>query len=188
VLIFLLCVPAATGLQAQNKYFTATSNDESYNWPMIGNGNLQTIVGPNGFQNGEILEVESVNRTIFWAGRRHDDARTAETWIPRFDKDIPIGSTRPLVRFGRAHRLLNINGVAAKDDNWVQTMDYDNGIVKSTLNHKGLREYTESMVLLDKNMLVFHTTLTNTSNGDLSADFTVKYEFGDAYGKQATGT
>ena len=186
--LFLICLLAVTGIHAQEKYFTATSNDESYNWPMIGNGHLQTIVGPNGFQNGEILEVESVNRTIFWAGRRHNDARTAETWIPRFDKDIPIGSTQPLVRYGRVHRLLTINGAATKDDNWVQTMDYDNGIVKSTLNHNGLREYTESMILLDKNILVFHTTLTNTSNGDLSANFTMKYEFGDAYGKQATGT
>lgn len=175
-------------VSAQSKYFTATSNDESYNWPMIGNGHLQTIVGPNGFHNGEVLEVESVNRTIFWAGRRHNDARTAETWIPRFDKDIPIGSTRPLVRFGRVHRLLKINGAEAKDNNWVQEMDYDNAIVKSTLNHEVLREYTESMILLDKNMLVFHTTLTNTSNAEVSADFTVKYEFGDAYGKQATGT
>lgn len=187
-LIFLICFMVVTTLQAQNKYNTASSKDESYNWPMIGNGNLQTIVGPNGYHNGQILEVESVNRTIFWAGRRHKDARTAETWIPRFDKDIPIGSTQPLVRFGRMHRLLKINGVEAKDDNWVQTMDYDNGIVKSTLNHNSLREYTESMVLLDKNILVFHTTFTNTSNSDVTADFTLKYEFGDAYGKQATGT
>lgn len=187
-LIVFICMGAPCTVPAQDQYFTASSKDESYNWPMIGNGNIQTIVGPNGFHNGEILEVESVNRTIFWAGRRHDDARTAETWIPRFDKDIPIGSTRPLVRFGRVHRLLRINGVEAKDDNWVQTMDYDNAIVRSTLNHKGLREYTESMVLLDKNIIVFHTTLTNTSAGDLSANFTVKYEFGDAYGKQAKGT
>ncbi len=182
------CILVTGGLQAQTKFFTATSNDESYNWPMIGNGHLQTIVGPNGFHNGEVLEVESVNRTIFWAGRRHDDARTAETWIPRFDKDIPIGSTRPLVRFGRVHRILNVNGVEVKDNNWVQEMDYDNGIVRSTLTHDGLREYTESMVLLDKNIIVFHTTLTNTSNREVKADFTVKYEFGDAYGKQATGT
>src|SRR5688500_4967806 len=187
-LILLLCLLEATALHAQTRYNTATSRDESYNWPMIGNGDIQSIVGPNGFHNGEILEVESVNRTIFWAGRRHNDARTAETWIPRFDKDIPIGSTQPLVRFGRVHRSLTINGVVAKDNNWVQTMDYDNAIVKSTLNHDGLREYTESMILLDKNIIVFHTTLTNTSNADVAADFTVKYEFGDAYGKQAKGT
>src|SRR5687768_3376377 len=152
--VFLICIVAVSGLRAQSQYFTASSKDESYNWPMIGNGNIQTIVGPNGFHNGKILEVESVNRTIFWAGRRHEDARTAETWIPRFDKDIPIGSTQPLVRFGRIHRLLKINGTEVKDDNWTQTMDYDNAIVKSTLNHGSLREYTESMILLDKNILV----------------------------------
>ena len=187
-IIFLATMVIVATLEAQNKYNTANSKDESYNWPMIGNGSLQTIVGPNGYHNGQVLEVESVNRTIFWAGRRHTDARTAETWIPRFDKEIPIGSTQPLVRFGRMQRLLKVNGAEAKDDDWVQTMDYDNGIVKSTLNHNSLREFTESMVLLDKNILVFHTTLTNTSNADVSADFTLKYEFGDAYGKQATGT
>jgi len=188
IIALLCCLLASIQLLAQDKFFTATSNDESYNWPMIGNGHLQTIVGPNGFHNGKVLEVESVNRTIFWAGRRHDDARTSNTWIPRFDKDVPIGSTRPLVRFGRVHRHLTINGTKAKDDNWVQTMDYDNGIVKSTLNHNGVREYTESMILLDKNMLVFHVTLTNTSNREVDVNFTVKYEFGDAYGEQAKGT
>lgn len=188
VLAILLLTLAVGTLHAQDKFTTATSRDESYNWPMIGNGSLETIVGPNGYQNGNVLEVESVNRTIFWAGRRHQDARSANTWIPRFDKDIPIGATQPLVRFGRVHRFLKINGVEAKDDNWTQTMDYDDAIVKSTLNHNGLKEYTESMILLDKNIVVFHTTLTNTSGNDLTANFTVKYEFGDAYGKQAGGT
>ena len=169
-MIFLVIILTAASLQSQEKWNTATSNDESYNWPMIGNGELQTIVGPNGYHNGKVLEVESVNRTLFWAGRRHKDARTAETWIPRFDKDIPIGSTQPLVRFGRTIRKLIINGTEATDDHWIQTMDYDRGIVKSTLNHTLLREYTESMILLDQNIIVFHTILTNTSNSDVSAD------------------
>ena len=187
-MIFLMIILPVTSLQSQEKWNTATSSDESYNWPMIGNGDLQTIVGPNGYHNGKVLEVESVNRTLFWAGRRHRDARTAETWIPRFDKDIPIGSTQPLVRFGRTIRHLKINGVEVKDDNWEQSMDYDRAIVKSTLDHISLREYTESMVLLNQNIIVFHTTLTNTSDSDVAAEFTLKYEFGDAYGKQATGT
>ncbi|HBH85294.1 MAG: hypothetical protein A2X03_03730 [Bacteroidetes bacterium GWA2_40_15] len=176
------------GIEVQNKWNSATSEDESYNWPMIGNGDIQTIVGPNGYHNGKVLEVESVNRTIFWAGRRHKDARTAETWIPRFDKDIPIGSTQPLVRFGSLERQLKINGAEVKDDKWEKTLDYDNAIVKSTLNHQSVQEYTESMVLLDKNIIVFHTKLTNTSNKDVSAEFTLKYKFGDAYGNLATGT
>jgi len=186
--IIIIIMLFVTSLQAQKKWNSASSNDESYNWPMIGNGDLQTIVGPNGYHNGKVLEVESVNRTIFWAGRRHRDARTAETWIPRFDKDIPIGSTQPLVRFGRVNRELLINGVEVKDDKWEQTMDYNDAIVKSTLNHNSLREYTESMILLDKNIIVFHTTLTNTSKSDVNAEFTIKYEFGDAYGQQAKGT
>jgi hypothetical protein len=185
LLIFMLIV---TSVKAQKKWNSATSEDESYNWPMIGNGELQTIVGPNGYHNGKVLEVESVNRTIFWAGRRHKDARTAETWIPRFDKDIPIGSTQPLVRFGSLERQLKVNGTEVKDDNWEQTLDYDNAIVKSTLKHSSLQEYTESMILLDKNIIVFHTKLTNTSNKDVSAEFTLKYKFGDAYGNLATGT
>ena len=186
--IILLIMLFGTLLHAQKKWNSASSNDESYNWPMIGNGEMQTIVGPNGYHNGKVLEVESVNRTIFWAGRRHRDARTAETWIPRFDKDIPIGSTQPLVRFGRVIRELTINGVEARDENWEQTLDYENAIVKSTLNHTSLREYTESMILLDKNIIVFCTTLTNISGEDLNAEFTLKYEFGDAYGHQAEGT
>ena len=178
-MIFLIFMLIVSSVNAQKKWNSATSEDESYNWPMIGNGELQTIVGPNGYHNGKVLEVESVNRTIFWAGRRHRDARTAETWIPRFDKDIPIGSTQPLVRFGSLERQLKINGTEVKDDKWEQTMDYDNAIVKSTLNHTSLQEYTESMVLLDKNIIVFHTKLTNTSNKDVSAEFTLKYKFGD---------
>ena len=173
---------------AQSNWNEATSEDESYNWPMIGNGSLQTIVGPNGYHNGKVLEVESVNRTIFWAGRRHRDARTANTWIPRFDKEIPIGSTQPLVRFGRISRHLTIDGSEVTDDQWEQILDYEDGVVKSTLDHGALREYTESMILLDKNILVFHTTLTNTSRNPLQVDFTLKYEFGDAYGEQAAGT
>jgi len=187
-LMLAVIILSVSQLQSQVKYNTATSKDESYNWPMIGNGEIQTIVGPSGYHNGKILEVESVNRTLFWAGRRHRDARTADTWIPRFDKDIPIGSTQPLVRFGRMIRQLKINGVETKDDNWEQTMNYDNAIVQSTLNHGSLQEHTESMILLNQNIMVFHTTLTNKSNSDLAAEFVLKYEFGDAYGKQATGT
>lgn len=187
-MICLVIILYATILQAQQELNTATSTDESYNWPMIGNGHIETIVGPNGYHNGKVLEVESVNRTIFWAGRRHKDARTAETWIPRFDKDIPIGPTQPLVRYGRLIRELKIDGVEAKDDNWNQTLDYDDGIVKSTVIHLSIKEYTESMILLNHNILVFHTTLTNTSDKEVAVNFTLKYEFGDAYGNQAEGT
>src|SRR6185295_18297073 len=76
----------------------------------------------------------------------------------------------------------------AKDDNWEQTLDFDRGIVQSTLIHQSVKEYTESMALLDQNIMVFHTTLSNTSGGEVNANFTLKYEFGDANGKQATGT
>ncbi len=185
LLISIFCV---IPIQAQKTWNIATSRDSSYNWPMIGNGEIETIIGPNGFHNGKCLEVESVDRAIFWAGRRHRDARTAETWIPRFDKDIPIGSTQPLVRFGRLTRLLLINGIEASDDNWEQTLDFERGIVQSSLNHGTLKELTESMVLLNQNIMVFHTTLTNTSPADIKVDFTLKYEFGDAYGNQAIGT
>lgn len=178
----------AGNIQAQNKWNVATSKDSSYNWPMIGNGEVQTIVGPNGYHNGKCLEVESVNRTIFWAGRRHRDARTTETWIPRFDKEIPIGPSQPLVRFGRIIRQLKINGSETNDNNWEQTLDFDRGIVQSTLHHQSIKEYTESMVLLDQNIMVFHTMLTNKTAVDVNAEFTLKYEFGDANGKQAIGT
>lgn len=185
---FFLILVFATEISGQKLWNVATSNDEMYNWPMIGNGDLQTIIGPNGYHNGKVLEVESVNRTIFWAGRRHTDARTAETWIPRFDKEIPIGPTQPLVRFGRVMRELKINDIQVKENNWQQTMDYDQGIVKSTLVHNSVTEYTESMILLNHNIIVFHTTLTNTSDKEVALNFTLKYEFGDAYGNQAKGT
>src|SRR5690606_38134173 len=103
IIALLCCLLASIQLLAQDKFFTATSNDEAYNWPMLGNGHLQTIVGPACFHSGKVLQVESVNRTSLWAGRRHDDPARSNTWIPRFDKDVPIGSTRPLVRCGRVH-------------------------------------------------------------------------------------
>ncbi|MBL7697296.1 MAG: hypothetical protein JNK79_04030 [Chitinophagaceae bacterium] len=172
----------------QQNWNTATSKDTSYNWPMIGNGNIQTIIGPNGFHNGKSLEVETVNRAVFWAGRRHRDARTALTWIPRFDKDIPIGASQPLVRFGRTIRELVIDGKTATDDDWSQTLDYDKALVRSELKHQGVNEVTESMILLSQNIMLFHTTLTNTSSKEVDVKFTLKYEFGDAYGNLATGT
>jgi len=171
----------------QQSWNMASSKDTSYNWPMIGNGHIETIVGPNGFHNGKSLEEETVNRTVFWAGRRHRDARTALTWIPRFDKDIPIGSSQPLVRFGRASRELAIDNKMATDDDWTQTMDYDKAIVRSELRHQSVNEVTESMILLSQNIMVFHTTLTNTSSKEVDVKFTMKYEFGDAYGNMSTG-
>ncbi|MBD3288805.1 hypothetical protein GF337_08390 [candidate division KSB1 bacterium] len=175
-------------LDEHQKLFTVSHTDSEYNSPFLGNGEVTTTVGPTGYHNGYCPEAEKVNRTIFWAGRRLSDARSADIRIPRVPPEELIGPTIPLVRFGRLLRSLKINGKETTDDNWTQRMDYNRGKVISTIEHGTVTEQTESLVCLTKNMLVFHTTFTNSSQKSHQLEFELAYQFGDAEGRLATGT
>ena len=176
------------GEKSQVDMLTVLSTDGQYNSALIGNGEVVTTVGPTGYHNGFCPSGEHVNRTIFWAGRRMSDARTAKIRIPRVPPEELIGATIPLVRYGRFLRTLKIEGVETKDENWEQTADYDHGVVISTLKHGPIIEQTKSMVCLNYNMIVFHTRLENHSNESKRIEFILTYEFGDAEGLTATGT
>jgi len=167
---------------------TVLSTDTEYNSPVIGNGEVVTMIGPTGYHNGFCPSGEYVNRTIFWAGRRMHDARTAKIRIPRVPPEELIGATIPLVRYGRFLRTLKIDGVETKDRNWEQTVDCDQGVVISTLKHGPIIEQTKSLVCLNYNMIVFHTRLENHSEESKKIEFILTYEFGDAEGLMATGT
>jgi len=91
---------------AFEKWFTVSGTNAAYNSPLIGNGEIVTTIGPQGYHNGFCPETEQVNRTIFWAGRRLHDTRTAKIQIPRVPPEELIGATIPLVRFGPLLRTL----------------------------------------------------------------------------------
>jgi hypothetical protein len=167
---------------------TASSADKEYNSGMIGNGEIMTMVGPTGYHNGRCPPEEKVNRTIFWAGRRLKDARSANIRIPRVSQEELIGPTLPLVRFGRLSRTLEVNGQATKDDEWEQTFDPDGGRFLSVLDHSHIEERTESLACLTKNTLIFHTTLSSTDSETVRLKFILEYDFGDSNGEKAEGT
>ena len=168
--------------------FTVRSEDSAYNSPMIGNGEVVTIVGPTGYHNGFCPSDEAVNRTVFWAGRRLRDARGAKISVPRVPPEELIGPTIPLVRFGRLIRTLTVDGVETTDDDWEQTVDCDHGVVISTFSHGAIRKRTRSLVCLTANMLVFHTKLENMGDQQENLVFRLEYEFGDAEGLRPKGT
>lgn len=168
--------------------FTVTNLDKIYNSPLIGNGQLVTTIGPTGYHNGLCPEEEKVNRTIFWAGRRLSDARSANIRIPRVAREELIGCTIPLIRFGRLYRSLQIDGQKTLDETWEQTMDMDHGMVISRIDHGAVRETTESLVCLVENVLIFHTCFENSSTKSVQLSFKLTYEFGDDEGLLATGT
>lgn len=176
------------GPEGERKWFSVRSTDSNYNSPIIGNGEVVTTIGPTGYHNGFCPAEEVVNRTIFWAGRRLRDARSAKIRIPRVPPEELIGPTIPLIRLGRLTRTLTINGIKTKDEDWEQTLDYDLGLVLSTLNHGAIREQTQSLVCLTSNLLIFHTQLENRGNNRSQIEFVLDYEFGDAEGERALGT
>jgi hypothetical protein len=162
--------------------FTVSNRDGEYNSPMIGNGEIVTTLGPTGFHNGYCPAEETANRTLFWAGRRLYDSRSARIRIPRVPLEELIGPTIPLVRFGRLSRTVTIDGMLTKDDVWQQTLDYDRGCVISIMDHGAVQETTESMVCLTANVLIFKTCLHNLSAQPHQVVFQLDYEFGDSEG------
>jgi hypothetical protein len=167
---------------------TVRSGGSEYNSGMIGNGEVVTMIGPTGFHNGFCPPEERVNRTIFWAGRRFPNARGAEIRIPRVPPEELIGATIPLIRFGRLHRHLHIDGRPSPDEDWEQNFDPGRGCFVSLLRHGLISEQTDSRVCLTRNLLVFRTVLENTGTAAVAIRFIVEYLFGDAEGQTAQGT
>jgi len=167
--------------------FSIRSGDAIYNSPMIGNGEIVTTLGPTGYHNGFCTEEEVVNRTIFWGGRRLSDARSMDIHIPRVPPEELIGSTRPLLRLGRFIRKLEINGNLTKDEKWEQSIDYSRAVVISKLDQEAIVETTESRVILNANLIIFHTHLENRGVHPTNISFQLDYEIGDAKGKQPEG-
>jgi hypothetical protein len=161
---------------------SAKSTDAIYTSPLIGNGEIVTTLGPSGYHSGYCVPHDAVNRVFFWAARRLKDARSSKVKIPRVPPEELIGPTIPLIRFGRLNRTLRINGVQAADKNWKQTLDLDHAKVISELEHGGIVETTESMVLLAQNIAVFHTRFKNQGAKESRLQFQLAYRFGDADG------
>jgi hypothetical protein len=143
--------------ESEGTVFTATNETTNYSSPLIGNGEITTTLGPTGYHNGFCPERETVNRTIFWAGRRLNTP------------------THALVRFGQLDRSLKVNDAETRDDLWQQRVDYDQGSVVSRLDHGSIIEETRSLVCLTASILVFHTTLENQSGRSVRVEFSVNY-------------
>ncbi len=138
---------------------TVRSSDSLYNSPMIGNGELVTMLGPTGYHNGYCPPEEMVNRTLFWAGRRMEDARGMNIRIPRNPPEELLGPTKPLLRLGRFQRFLTIDGQPTTDQDWEQSVDFEKAVLTSTMTHGTVLEQTESRVLLSSNVILFITRL-----------------------------
>jgi len=139
--------------------FTVTNNDSAYIFPLIGNGEVVTMLGKTGYHTaGDANDSSLVNQKLFWAGRRMNTP------------------TRALVRFGQLLRTLTINGAAASDENWEQTMDYDHAALVTTLTHGAIHEQTRSRVCLMANVVIFHTRLENQGAQAAEIGFTLDYQ------------
>jgi hypothetical protein len=179
----LVCSAALAQTRTNQAYsLTVKSGEEIYTSALIGNGEIVTSIGPAGYHNGYVLPGESVNRVLFWAGRRLKDARSTRVAIPRVPPEEPIGPTIPLVRYGRVDRTVTIDGRPTDDKAWKQTLDLDRATVISQLDHSGVTETTESMVLYTRNIAVFHTRFKNERTADAQLRFRLAYRFGDADG------
>src|SRR5215207_9235010 len=95
---------------------TVRSTENEYLSPVVGNGELVTTVGPTGYHNGNDPITGAANRLIVWAGRRMNTP------------------TYALIRFGSLHRTLKINQQTTADNDWLQSLDYDKGMIISTLH------------------------------------------------------
>lgn len=172
----------------ENHFFSVLSSDTTYNSPMTGNGELTTTFGPTGFHNGICPEGETANRTVFWAGRRFNDARSGKIRIPRVAEDDLFGPTIPLLRNGRFFRYLKINGFSPDDSDWEQKIDYRKGLVISRINHPGkITEETMSFICLNTNILVFRTVFSSNSPFPVNIEFDVNLEYGDSEGLMSGG-
>lgn len=137
--------------------FTVHSTDANYLSPLIGNGEVVTVLGPTGYHNGTVPERELPNRNLFWAGRR-----------------LPT-PTHALIRFGQLQRILTLDGRPTQDATWTQTLDYDRATLISTLDHGAVTEQTRSLICLKANVAVFRTRLENTSSAPVRTAFTLRY-------------
>lgn len=138
---------------------TVRSIDEKYLSPVIGNGEVVTTVGPTGYHNGADPITGTANRVIAWAGRRMNTP------------------TYALIRFGTLQRALRIDQQLTEDISWAQTLDYDSGIVVSSLHHGDIDETTRSLVCLTQNVLIFRTTLENRGAVAVDIEFALDYHF-----------
>jgi hypothetical protein len=139
--------------------FTVTSNDPAYIFPLVGNGEIVSMLGQTGYHAaGDANDTSLANQKLFWAGRRMNTP------------------TRALMRFGQAIRTLTIEGVPTNDQTWEQTMDYDHAALLTTLTHGAIREHTRSRVCLTANVVVFHTRLENQGDKMAEIGFTLNYQ------------
>jgi hypothetical protein len=139
--------------------YTIHSSDEKYSSPLAGNGEIVTKFGPTGYHNGQVQEGAQGQRMIAWAGRRMNTP------------------TYALIRYGGLERQLKINGALTEDKDWAQSLDYDKGLIISSLRHGNLEEVTRSLVCLTENILIFHTRLKNHSAEAIEIEFSCDYAF-----------
>src|SRR5689334_9124566 len=138
--------------------FTVTNSDSDYIFPLIGNGEVVTMLGQTGYHKaGDANDFALSNQNLFWAGRRLNTP------------------TRALVRFGQLTRTLTIDGATTHDQAWEQTMDYDHAALVTTLAHGSIAEQTKSRVCLTSNVVIFNTRLENRGEKSAEIDFTLNY-------------
>ena len=140
---------------------TVQSTDAHYISPILGNGEMVTLVGPTGYHDDLRSPHEHPNRTLVWAGRRMSTP------------------THALIRFGQIRRTLSINAQKTADGNWAQSLNYDEATLTSRLTHDGVVETTTTRISLTENVMIFSTTFHNQRDKNAELRFNISYQFPD---------
>lgn len=140
-------VVASDGCNAERK---------DYVGPLLGNGALSLFLDEQGFMHDYVAFPVWPSPRIYWAGRR-------------------LGiSDRPLVSCGLLTAEKSWDWMLST--HWEQAMDVKHGVVITTNERGQAREQTETMLLLDRNLLVAHLSTAHLKG---KPTLTLTYRFAD---------
>jgi len=134
-------VETAAGLNAVSSRYVG---------PLLGNGELCLFLDENGVMHDYAPLPGRGAPRIYWAGRRLRPER------------------RPMVSFGYFTALPSWEWLESK--HWTQSLDPRSGIIRTVHERASGREETETMLLLDRNLIAVHKQIERL-RGSASLDF-----------------
>jgi hypothetical protein len=148
-------------MTSENPYLLTHASYDGVMSALTGNGELCTTLGPTGFHTADLGEPDAAHATqrFVLAGRRLS------------------GPQHPLLNMGAITRDLYLDGVLAWAEHWEQFIDWQRGVVCSTLVHDHVREEAISCVALHCNQFLACVRLHNSGNSEREAAFLVRYAF-----------
>ena len=148
-------------MTSENPYLLTHASYDGVMSALTGNGELCTTLGPTGFHTADLGEPDAAHATqrFVLAGRRLS------------------GPQHPLLNMGAITRDLYLDGVLAWAEHWEQFIDWQRGVVCSTLVHDHVREEAISCVALHCNQFLACVRLHNSGTSEREAAFLVRYAF-----------